>query len=282
MECRDRLDIATKNVMASLSMGLGATPLGIAPSPDGTKAYIAFSGLDEIKVFDPFSNGVIDTISVGSNPVGVAVSPDGGKIYIANELGNSVSVYDTVTGQLTTKPVGTSPTGIAISPDGIRAYVTNRGSNTVSVMSTASDQVIDIITTDDGPVGIAISPDGKRAYVTNSAGNTVSELGGPRTLTIVKSGTGIGTVTSTPEGITCGTNCQARFDYGMGVTLNATADGGSYFSGWSGDCYSGSVTMDTNRTCIATFAAYSSSGGGGGGGGGVLSWRPTAALLIRV
>ncbi len=261
------LDIATKNVIASLSMGPGNAPLGIAVSPDGTKAYIAFSGLNEIKIFDLLSNSVVGTIAVGTQPVGVAVTPNGGKIYVANELENSVSVYDTVTDQITTKPVGSAPEGIVISPDGSRAYVTNEGSNTVSVMSTVSDQVVGTITVGSGPVGIAMSPDGKRAYVTNTAGNTVSELGGPMTLTITKDGTGIGTVTSVPEGITCGATCQARYDYGTIVTLTATADGGSYFGGWRGDsdCFDGIVTMNANKTCNATFFTYSSGGSGGGG-----------------
>ncbi len=261
------LEIASKNAIASLSLGTGSTPMGIAPSPDGTHAYIAFSGLNEIDVFDPFSNSVTGVISVGSSPVGIAVTPNGQKIYVSNEIDNTISVFDTTTSQVTTKPVGTAPEGIAISADGTRAYVTNSGSNTVSVISTTSDQIVDTITVGSGPIGIAMSPDGKRAYVTNSSSNTVNELGGPMTLTINKGGTGIGTVTSTPEGINCGPNCQARYSYGAIVALTATPDAGSYFSGWSNDCYGGTVTMTDNHICTATFDSYPSGGGGGGGGG---------------
>ena len=264
------LEIATKNVVASLSLGAGTMPLGIAPSPDGTHAYIAFSGINEIEVFDPFNNYVTDTISVDSRPVGIAVTPNGQKIYVSNELGNTVSVYDTITSQITTKPVGTAPEGITISPDGTRVYVANSGSNIVSVMSTASDQVVDTITVGSVPIGIPMSPDGKRAYVTNSANNTVSELGGPKTLTINKGGTGMGTVTSSPEGINCGPTCQARYSFDTVVTLTSTPDGGSYFSGWSNDCYGGTVTtvtMNANHICTAIFDSYPTSGGGGGGGG---------------
>lgn len=262
------LEIATKSVIASLSLGTGNMPMGIAPSPDGTHAYIAFSGLNEVEVFDPFSNNVTDVISVGSRPVGIAVTPNGQKIYVSNELGDTISVYDTITSQITTKPVGVAPEGIAISPDGTRVYVADSGSNMVSVMSTASDQVVGTITVGSGPIGIAMSPDGKRAYVTNSASNTVSELGGPMTLTINKGGTGMGTVTSSPEGINCGPNCQARYSYGTVVTLTATPDGGSYFSSWSNDCYGGTATMNANHICTATFDSYPTGGGGGGGGGG--------------
>ncbi len=78
----------------------------------------------------------------------------------------------------------------------------------------------------------------------------------------------MGTVTSTPEGINCGPSCQARYSYGTVVTLTATPDSGSYFSGWSYDCYSGTVTMNVNHICTATFSSYSSGSGSGGSGGG--------------
>lgn len=46
-------------------------------------------------------------------------------------------------------------------------------------------------------------------------------------------GTGGGTVTSAPAGINCGSACFADYYYGTVVTLTATADAGSTFTGWS-------------------------------------------------
>ncbi len=76
---------------------------------------------------------------------------------------------------------------------------------------------------------------------------------------MVKAGTGIGTVTSEPQGIDCGATCQARFDFGSVVTLTRTADSGSFFSQWSGDadCSDGTVTLDANKTCTAVFNSTS-------------------------
>jgi hypothetical protein len=79
-------------------------------------------------------------------------------------------------------------------------------------------------------------------------------------LNVSKTGTGNGTVTSSPSGISCGIACSYEFDANSVVTLTATPAAGSGFAGWSGDC-SGSnvittVTMDSNKTCIATFIAY--------------------------
>jgi hypothetical protein len=80
-----------------------------------------------------------------------------------------------------------------------------------------------------------------------------------RTLTIVKSGTGSGTVTSSPSGINCGTTCTYQFASGSSVTLTATPDASSTFSGWVGGITgSGStvtVTMNSNAVVEAIFNA---------------------------
>jgi hypothetical protein len=77
------------------------------------------------------------------------------------------------------------------------------------------------------------------------------------TLTVAKAGTGAGTVTSNPAGISCGSTCSAGFDYNTPVTLTATADPGSTFTGWSGEGCAGTgtcqVTMDAARSVTATF-----------------------------
>ena len=76
-------------------------------------------------------------------------------------------------------------------------------------------------------------------------------------LTVAKSGTGSGTVTSDPAGIACGTTCSAEFDYNLVVTLSAAADTGSTFTGWSSEGCSGTgtcqVTLDQARSVTATF-----------------------------
>jgi peptidoglycan/xylan/chitin deacetylase (PgdA/CDA1 family) len=76
-------------------------------------------------------------------------------------------------------------------------------------------------------------------------------------LSVNKSGTGSGTVTSTPAGINCGGTCAANFELNTSVTLTATATSDSTFTGWSGEGCSGTgtctVTMSTARTVTANF-----------------------------
>jgi hypothetical protein len=77
-------------------------------------------------------------------------------------------------------------------------------------------------------------------------------------LSVTKAGSGTGTVTSNPIGITCGTDCAQAFPLDTLVTLAATpTNANSVFDGWSGDpdCADGQVTMDTNKSCTATFSA---------------------------
>lgn len=78
-------------------------------------------------------------------------------------------------------------------------------------------------------------------------------------LTLNKGGAGSGSVTSDPQGLSCGATCTQSFTSGTLVTLTATPDPGSSFTGWSGcagpvgspTC---SVTMDQARTVTANFA----------------------------
>ena len=72
---------------------------------------------------------------------------------------------------------------------------------------------------------------------------------------MTKTGSGTGTVTSTPPGISCGTHCFATFGEDALVTLSALPRADSVFTGWGGDpdCSNGSVTMNASKTCTATF-----------------------------
>jgi alpha-tubulin suppressor-like RCC1 family protein len=76
-------------------------------------------------------------------------------------------------------------------------------------------------------------------------------------LAVTRAGAGSGTVTSSPAGINCGTDCSETYDSSSTVTLTATPATGSAFAGWSGcDATSGAtctVTMNTARTVTAIF-----------------------------
>lgn len=76
-------------------------------------------------------------------------------------------------------------------------------------------------------------------------------------LTVVKAGTGAGTVTGT--GINCGTDCNELVPAGQTRTITATPASGSLLGGWMGcDSVSGQdcvVSVASSRTITATFTA---------------------------
>ncbi|MGB8932399.1 MAG: CFI-box-CTERM domain-containing protein, partial [Anaeromyxobacteraceae bacterium] len=264
------VDLATRSVIATVTRA-GAIPLAVAASPDGRKGYFAFAGAtDQLVFFDRETLDAGFSMSTCARPTGVAVTPDGARVYVSCEVANEVAVFGADGTPFPVVGVGAGPRGIAITPDGAQLWVANGGSSTVSVLSTVFDQVVTTIDLPAGtaPTAIAISPDGSRAYVTGAGANAVQELGGPLTLTVEKLGSGIGTVTSVPEGIACGLSCQARFPLLTDVTLSAMPDGGSTFDGWGGDCSGPVFAMSANRRCTATFTRVPGTGGGGGGSSG--------------
>ena len=101
---------------------------------------------------------------------------------------------------------------------------------------------------------------GSAGSAVGGSGTTTTGGGGTTTtsyaLTVSRAGTGTGTVTSSPAGISCGSSCTASLAGGTAVTLTATPATGSTFAGWSGACTGTAactVTMTAAKTVSATF-----------------------------
>jgi phospholipase C len=75
-------------------------------------------------------------------------------------------------------------------------------------------------------------------------------------LTVQTTGTGSGTISSSPSGISCGTTCLGTFPAGTVVTLTASAASTATFAGWSGGCIGSStctVTLNANTSVSGAF-----------------------------
>jgi LmbE family N-acetylglucosaminyl deacetylase len=76
-------------------------------------------------------------------------------------------------------------------------------------------------------------------------------------LSVSTSGNGSGTVTSSPAGISCPSDCEQAYEQGTKVTLSPSPAAGSEFKGWSGACAGAGaceVTMSAARSVSAEFA----------------------------
>lgn len=86
---------------------------------------------------------------------------------------------------------------------------------------------------------------------------SLSSDAGNAMLTVSRDGNGSGSVTSSPPGIECGSDCSESYASGSSVTLTATPAPGSTFTGWSGEC-SGTgpctVTLAGAASVTATFS----------------------------
>jgi alpha-tubulin suppressor-like RCC1 family protein/sugar lactone lactonase YvrE len=115
------------------------------------------------------------------------------------------------------------------------------------------------------------------------------------TIGVSKSGTGTGTITSAPAGISCGADCSEVYDFGTSVSLTATPSADSVFTGWSGACSgTGSCTLmaGSDQTVSSTFSraiTLTSPNGGDNWSRGVtyaISWTyagdPGASVRIEL
>jgi len=86
-------------------------------------------------------------------------------------------------------------------------------------------------------------------------GDSIGDVCDNYALTMEILGKGHGTVSSDISGIDCPGDCDELYIYDTNISLIATPDSGSKFTGWTGDgdCEDGIVTITTDVNCKATF-----------------------------
>lgn len=85
----------------------------------------------------------------------------------------------------------------------------------------------------------------------------ITVFAAPFALQVTRAGNGAGIVTSDAGGIVCGDECSRLYRAASSLTLTATAQTGSTFTGWQGACAGTStcvLDMDADKTATATFA----------------------------
>lgn len=177
-----------------------------------------------------------------------------GAPFLLNTDTTCTATFTLVKRNLTVIPSGSgtvssSPAGIACGTDCSEAYVID-----TSVTLTAQPAAGQIFT---GWGGACSGTTSCTLSMSQEKNVTATFQVAPKyALTVTRSGSG--TVSSTPTGITCGTDCSESYSAGTTVSLGATPATGYSFSSWSGACTgtgSCNLTMTAAKSVTATFNA---------------------------
>jgi YVTN family beta-propeller protein len=170
----DQAAVADPNFAVMATIAVGANPIAVGISSDGTLAYVANLNSNSISIIDTDIDDVVATVNGIPSPRDVQATPDGRYVLVTNQSTNQVTVLDASNYSIVASiPVGKFPCAISIAPDGSAAYVTNRLSNSISIIDLATFRVTDI------PVGtfacdVMVTPDGRFVVVANRLSGNVT------------------------------------------------------------------------------------------------------------
>lgn len=167
-----QMDITTNpiTVVTSIPLPVGGGSIGMAVTPDGTRAYVCNRNVSELTPIDLTASPIValPAIPLTFGAQSIAITPDGSTAYLVNQAGNSVVPFPLPAGpEGTPIPVGSTPIPIVITPDGTKAYVSNAGASSVSPIDLVTNTAGAEISIGAGGIvlGLAISPDGAKLYI---------------------------------------------------------------------------------------------------------------------
>ena len=243
-----------------VSATFDSATLSVARRGDGPGTVTASPGglVCPPDCFQRYLPGTAITLEAAADPVSVFVGWGGactGTETCALPMDDDTVVTATFdTGRVTARTTGGDGIGVVTSaPSGIDCPVDCRenflpGSQ---VTLTATPDASAVFT------GWSGACTGTGTCVVDAGGDpTVTAAFDSASLTVDRDGDGAGVVTSEPAGINCGEDCLERYLPGSVVSLTPTAQAGSTFAGWAGDCTGLGecvVTLDQDRAVTATF-----------------------------
>ncbi len=205
----------------------------------------------------PSGFGMINTVNGNG---GMTVDSATGKLYVSESENHAVSVYSS-SGVFEKQIEGTEtpakafkPISVAVDSSSGDSYVVDESHKVVDEFD-SSGKYIGQITGFSAPHAVGVQQSEGHVYVSDGAKIDIFGGGREYALTVKKSGTGAGTVESSPAGINCGGTCSAKFAEGAEVSLTATASAGSTFAKWSG------CTKETSGKCEVTLSTRQGSDG---------------------
>jgi len=190
----------------------------------------------------------------GSNPSRVAqVLQTGSQTYLPADNASASNLLTVAKNGTGTGVVTSSPAGISC---GNTCSASFTGSSTITLTAAAStDSTFAGWSTECSGTGSCVVSMQASRSVTATFNQT------NRLLNVSKTGTGQGSLTSSPAGISCAIGCTAQsvsFLQGTSITLTASPAAGSQFAGWTGACSGSSSSCTVNlSTSLSVSAQFS-------------------------
>jgi hypothetical protein len=221
------------------------------------------SATSEILEYNSSGTTKLESFTGAGDPIdGIAVDKNG-NVYVDIE---GATVTEFPAGKRTAPVLidSESPKAVAVDQSTGDVYISQNGGSEIAVFKEGETVPFETFgageLVGEGSLGIGINETTHTVYASDRSEGLgeIFTLGLARfPLTVEKTGTASGEVTSTPAGIACGPHCQGGFEEGTKVKLKETPGEGSSFAGWagceaepSGEC---EVTMSAGRTVTAVF-----------------------------
>lgn len=121
------------------TLPLRGMPWDVVVAPDGERAYVSVSQLDQVAVIAVNERKILGAIPTGRRPRALAITPDGATVAAANMTAGSISYLDTAT--QTQRAQGPTPAvnlrGVALFPDGREGFVVGQRAQNERATETA-------------------------------------------------------------------------------------------------------------------------------------------------
>ncbi|RMH19601.1 MAG: hypothetical protein D6701_04795, partial [Gemmatimonadetes bacterium] len=87
------VNTASKEVVGSLSEGIGASPFSVVVAPDGRLAFVNNTASHDVSVIALPEKRVIARLPVGAQPIVMAVHPSGATLWVSSEGSHELTVF---------------------------------------------------------------------------------------------------------------------------------------------------------------------------------------------
>jgi YVTN family beta-propeller protein len=189
------LDTARGEVIGTITVG--KRPRGLALSRDGSRLYVAVSGVpkcsgarcselrsdpaaDGVSVVDTRGARIVGLIQAGSDPVELALARGERQLFVASSDSTEMAVLDVrARAVIAHVRVGRDPLRVRVSSNGDWVAVASRAENIITLIDGHLLESVRTLRVGRGPLDLVFAPDGRAAYVADELDATVYRIGIP-------------------------------------------------------------------------------------------------------